>query len=110
MVLKMAIAIKKLEIIPDEEDWVNSKSEEIEIPVSEFDKLSKTLGIYGFDWYFVDKNSIKYFNNRLQRRVYIDVNRNDNKFVYSFCFDSYDTTNEEIKAQEEILDKLNDNI
>ena len=28
-----------------------------------YEKLCNELGIYGFDWYFVDENYIKYYKN-----------------------------------------------
>lgn len=37
---------------------------EVVIPKETYEKLRKHFGSYGFDWYFVDNDVIKYFDSK----------------------------------------------
>ena len=45
---------------------INDKTYTIEVDDKELKKLCKKYGIYGIDWYFIDTNTIKYFDDERQ--------------------------------------------
>jgi hypothetical protein len=61
----------RLKIISEYEE--DNTSEEIEMPPKEYMQLHNKYGIYGLHWYFVNQNTIKYFNNNewFYDKVYI---------------------------------------
>jgi hypothetical protein len=98
----------KLKIISIDDIWANFIDEDIEIPKKEYDKLNKIIGGgYESSWYFIYKDMIKFFNDKLQKWETINVKRDGNKFNYSF--DYLNNTNKEIKVLQEIINKLNNN-
>ena len=43
---------------------INDESGEVEIPREKYRELVERYGIYGFDWYFVSKTVVKYWDGR----------------------------------------------
>ena len=46
------------------------KKASVAVTLEEAKKLANKYGIYGFDWYFVNDNTIKHFDNKSSRWKY----------------------------------------
>jgi hypothetical protein len=96
----------KLEVFPYE--WYFRLGYKyIKIPTNEYDKLCQILGQYVFKWFFVDKRTIRYYNDKIKywTELYITIDYNNN-FRYSFNEYIWNKDKDEIKAKQEIVNKL----